>query len=374
MTRPPCTRWTAAVIERGTGAPLWAVPMAGTQVSLERRWSTTSTSQITFSGVAADYACQFLKEHPHPEWATELAFFPETSQGGLAVEPWWVGPIVGVLTDPDTPDLVLRAYDRTAWWAGPADGERTVLGLEVNLGDNTGYAGELWDLYYAEANAIDPDGLTVTRNDPGARARLTVTTRFGDPIRDTLDDLTELGTNWTAAGRRLFVGSETWPRGPDLRGADWVAGDFPYTSDGFAMANFVTVRNPDGTIVATSPTDPAQALAAAGPAGLHMKTIEVEIESVDDAQQIADSYRAEHTTPRRWATTNDGSIAEGSALTLDEMICGRELRVTTEPSGCAPLDQLQRLTAVDVRVDDGETTQIQIATASSPPQFEERVI
>lgn len=364
-----CTPVDVALIERCSGRAR-QIPLRGTQLTFGRTLDDTSICTLTFRDSAAECCPVPLCGGPI-EWAHELAVY-EQGQPGRTREPVWIGPVAGVFTDPTIPDLVLRAFDRSVWWYGPDDGSRTVAGFELQAGEVTDTGGNLWRRAYDEANALQDDGLTVYYHDEGTTAGFTLTVRQGDPIRDIISDLTNLGTRWTVAGRRLLVGRETAPHGGVLRGAEWQDGGFPTESDGFGIVNYATVRNRDNTISASHPVSLSDAAAENRCRyGLHQRTFEVDVATLADAEQLAEQIVAERSMPTLIASTGDGTLAADASLELCDAIPGRWFRTVTEPGACVPVDRDQRLTGVEVTATDGEVDRVRLVSASAPLDLED---
>ena len=372
MTSGPvvCGEFTAVLLDRCTGAVRATVDSRGTSLTFGRAFDRTSIATLTWRGAAA--ACCPVDVCEPIEWGTELAIF-QNPGAGRASEPVWIGPVVGVFAEPNTPDVVVRAFDRSVWWFGQDAGERTVTGLSLQPGEITDTGGDLWRRVYDEANVLDPDGLTVHYYDRGATAGFTLDVAVGDPIRDLLSDLSDLGTHWTVAGRRLHVGRDTAPHGGVLRGGDWRDNGFPTETDGFGVVNYATVRNRDRTISASSPQSVSDAtIENRCRYGLHMRTFDVDVATIADAQMVADQIIEEHSTPTMIASTGDGTLDPDTALQLCDAIPGRWFRVVTEPGACVPVSRDQRLTEVEVSAADGVGTGFRIVTSTAPPDIDER--
>jgi hypothetical protein len=361
----------ATVHDRTSGTELWRAPDTY-DATIERNLDQTSTATLGLTGADAECGCDlFDRVGANIEWATELAFWdPDDTR-----EPVWIGPNIGVLWEPDDDEtgLRLQAYDRSVWWNGNGDGERVATGLGLTIGENRNTIGRLWAAAWAEANAVQADGLVLYANDPGPPVVISRTVSFGDPLQDLIDEFAALGNHWTVVGRRLAIGEQTWPEGGVLRGAAWNGGGFPTNSDGFALCNFCVVRNADQTIVATYPASQAEALTTNPRLGLHAKTIVAEVDSEADAATLARSYVETHSTTRRWATTNAGSLACDSGIELADLVPGRRFTVVAEPDGCVPYQGNDLLISAEILVESGVVTAVGVELAGSAPSTETQI-
>ena len=361
----------ASVHDRASGVEVWRAPDVF-DATIGRILDTSSSAMLELTGSDAECGCElFDRLGPNIEWANELVMWDPADTS----EPVWLGPIIGVLWDPDDDSigLQIQGYDRSVWWSGAGDGERVATGAALTLGVNRDTVGNLWGDALAEANSVQDDGLALYVNDPGPAVVISRTVAFGDPLQDLIDEFTSLGNHWTVVGRRVAVGENTWPEGGVLRGTAWQGGGFPTNSDGFAVCTFCVVRNSDQTIVSTWPATQAEALALYPEVGLHAKTIVAEIDSEADAETLARNYVTTHATPRRWATTNAGSLVCDPGIELADLVPGRRFTVVAEPDACVPYQSDDLLISVEITVENGIVDSVGVELAGSAPSSETQV-
>lgn len=320
----------------------------GTFQSLEwgRLQDDTSLAEveIALAGEAGDACCELMSNVR--TWHDNLAIF--RNPGDLV----WEGPLTWIETGRST--LKLRAHDVTAWlderWVFPG------IDHSIDSGDGPKDLTQIAREVILPALARDDPCVETSFTDSGIRGERKIEA-YSQYAGDALRDLARTGIDFTALGRRIYVGLTTGlPQVLGVLREDHFLTDVTIVEDGLATGNRWGVEGKDAAI---------RGFFGDGDDyyGLHEKLAK------EDSILDADSARV--SAFQRWSETRrpptyvvvppNAQLSPEAPVEIGALVPGTLVNLDVA-SGCRQVQATQRLNSLTVHADaEGESVQLTLS-------------
>ena len=380
-------RWSARIVERCTDKAICSNDLCE-DATIEATWPWTDVGTIELTQRAREGCCDCWDRIS--ALCHDILLYRLDGTRGATKQPLGVFEIVFVddrSRQPGTSTRVLRGEARSRmWWGGPTNSQS-------DRAENIGISGAIprdsidyWERIWRAADADDSFCVDLVVGNPTGIVRRLDVLR-GEPLRNTLQNLSSTGAGWTLWGRTLYLG-DSLPRGrwTDLVGTCWEEGGPSPQQDASQIVNHVTVRGvadaetgvvPIVTIPSTLAEVDDRIISADGSLcriGLRQRTLDVpDVSSQAELLAIGQLYLEQHSQIRQTAFTNDNSIDDCACpVPVREMIPGRAFNI--DASGCVSARGAQRIRSLNVTIVDCVEDTVKVDTTSTATFGEQLVV